>query len=124
MKNFLQAVMYFVILGIIYLAVVNFGEILVLKCFANADVANSLHLPNYTKSVRFGVYTLSLFVLGFLSGLVFAGQFYFALQDKFKAYKRELERSSITNSSGEAKINVLEAKIATLEKALNDALNK
>ena len=124
MKNFLQIITYLIIFGIIYLAIVNFGEIVVLKCFVNADVANSLHLPNYSKSVRFGTYTLSLFVLGFLSGLVFAGQFYFALQDKFKAYKRELERSSITNSSGEAKINVLEAKIATLEKALDDALNK
>ncbi len=124
MKNFLQIITYLIIFGIIYLAIVNFGEIVVLKCFANADVANTLHLPNYSKSVRFGTYTLSLFVLGFLSGLVFAGQFYFALQDKFKAYKRELERSSITNSSGEAKINVLEAKIATLEKALDDALNK
>ena len=52
------------------------------------------------------------------------GQFYLAQKEKLNAYKRELEKSSITNSSSSSRVEVLEAKIATLEKALDDALNK
>ena len=45
-----------------------------------------------------------------------------SLKEKFNAYKRELEKGSISNSSAEAKIQVLENKITVLEKALDDAL--
>jgi len=45
-------------------------------------------------------------------------------QDKIKAYKRELEKNSVECSSNSSKVDVLEAKIKVLEKALDDALNK
>ena len=50
-----------------------------------------------------------------------AGQ---AQKEKLEAYKRELERKMITNSSSTSKIEVLESKIKTLETALQNALKK
>ena len=118
MKKILFAISFLILFGVIYIAVINFNDILSVSYLVSSDAVN------YSKSVKFGVFTSGILLSGIIFGSVFVGQFYFALQEKFKAYKRELERSSITNSSGEAKINVLEAKIVTLEKALNDALNK
>ena len=54
--------------------------------------------------------------------IFFFAPLYTSLKEKFNAYKRELEKGSISNTSAEAKIQVLENKITVLEKALDDAL--
>ena len=46
------------------------------------------------------------------------------LNDSLNAYKRELEKTSIGSNESSSKVKVLESKIAVLEKALSDALNK
>lgn len=42
-----------------------------------------------------------------------------ASKDKVKAYQRELERTSISGSANASRVEVLEAKIKTLEKAFS-----
>ncbi len=82
------------------------------------------NLSVHTINFDFAVYTLIVFLIGILSVLFFFGPLYFSLKEKFNAYKRELEKGSISNSNGEAKIKVLENKITVLEKALDDALKR
>ncbi len=43
---------------------------------------------------------------------------------KINLYKRELEKESLESDANLAKVKVLESKIAVLEKALENALNK
>ena len=45
-------------------------------------------------------------------------------QMRLKAYKRELEKTSIQGSNNETKVEVLEAKIKTLEKAFDSVLDE
>ena len=42
---------------------------------------------------------------------------------KLKAYKRELEKNSISSDESDSKVKVLESKIEVLEKALKNALD-
>ena len=44
---------------------------------------------------------------------------YFCKKDKVKAYQRELERTSVSGINNASRVEVLEAKIKTLEKAFN-----
>lgn len=64
------------------------------------------------------------FAIGFLLGLLFMSIFYFKSKNTLKEYKRKLEKTSINSTEGSSKVAVLEAKIATLEKALQSALEK
>ena len=68
----------------------------------------------------FSTDTLRIF-LGIISGvfLCLACQ-----KEKTAPYKRQLEILSVKNDSDSSKISTLEAKIKTLEKALDQALNK
>ncbi|MBO6086892.1 hypothetical protein J6P92_00920 [bacterium] len=83
-----------------------------------------IHISEQTFTFDLAIYTFLIFLLGILSVLFFFVPLYSSLKEKFEAYKRELERGSISNTSAEAKISVLENKITVLEKALDDALKK
>lgn len=82
------------------------------------------NLSIHTINVDFAIYTLIVFLLGIFSVIFFFMPLYTSLKEKFNAYKRELEKGSISNTSSEAKITVLENKITVLEKALDEALKK
>lgn len=84
--------------------------------------AELTNLSVHTINFDFAIYTLVIFFLGVFSVIFFFAPLYSSLKEKFNAYKRELEKGSISNSNGEAKIKVLENKITVLEKALDDAL--
>ena len=116
MKKLINIVSYIPVLGVIYTAIINASEILTLKLSA-ADSEPALNL-------NLAIYTLIVLVVGLFAGICQIGQFYLTQKEKLNAYKRELEKSSVTNSTSTSRVEVLEAKIATLEKALNDALNK
>lgn len=124
MKKLINIVSYLLVLGVIYIAIVNASEILNLHFWGVKGTAETLGMPEYTKSLNLAVYTFIVLVIGLFTGICWMGQFYLAQKEKLNAYKRELEKSSITNSSSTSRVEVLEAKIATLEKALDDALNK
>lgn len=83
-----------------------------------------MNLSPHTLSFDLAIYTLCIFFLGVLSVIFFFAPLYSSLKEKYNAYKRELEKGSISNTSAEAKINVLENKITVLEKALDDAIKK
>ncbi|MBR1943768.1 hypothetical protein IJ843_08550 [bacterium] len=61
---------------------------------------------------------------GFVIGILFTMSFALDIARKLKAYKRELEKSSINTDESDSKVRVLESKIEVLEKALKEALNK
>lgn len=67
------------------------------------------------------IYATSIFLLGLLIG-VLATTLY--NNKRFNALKRNEEKNSITSTESQAKVKVLEAKIQTLEKALESALKK
>lgn len=70
-------------------------------------------------------YKLAIFACGgFITGILFTLSYMLDVSRKLKAYKRELEKSSITSDESDSKVKVLESKIEVLEKALKDALNK
>lgn len=61
---------------------------------------------------------------GFITGILFVLSYVLDISRKLKAYKRELEKSSVNTDENNSKVKVLESKIEVLEKALQDALNK
>ncbi len=74
---------------------------------------------------EFKDYKLAIFACcGFITGVIFTLSYVLDVSRKLKAYKRELEKSSINTDESDSKVKVLESKIEVLEKALKDALNK
>ena len=107
MKIILNIISFLAILSVVYLSLTN---------TQNIEIINN--------TINLAIYTITILCVGILAGSCIFGQFYLSEKNKLNAYKRELEKSSVTNSSNSSKVQVLEAKIATLEKALQDALNK
>ena len=75
------------------------------------------------------VISLKLLLLGaFMLGMINVGAFLAGILRKNKetlsAYQRQVERKSIDSTESSSRVQVLEAKIEVLEKALQDALNK
>ncbi len=112
--NFLSVFLCFLsflfLIDVIYVAVVNVASLVVLEPFG--------------LTLNFAIYTAIILVVGILIGAIWIGLFYMSEKGKLHMYKRELEKSSISDSSNKSRVEVLEAKIATLEKALQDALNR
>lgn len=106
-----------------YLVLMNYHNYVTINLLSQ-KFATLTNLSIQTINFDFAIYTLIVFWLGIFSVVFFFAPLYFSLKEKFNAYKRELEKGSISNSNGEAKIKVLENKISVLEKALNDALNR
>ena len=112
--NLLSSILLFLsfsfLIDIVYVSITNVGTQILLQPFGI--------------TLNFALYTAIIAILGLLMGAIWVGHFYFSEKCKLGMYKRELEKSSISDSSNKSKVEVLEAKIATLEKALQDALNK
>lgn len=126
MKTILSIISYLAILGVIYIAVINAPQSVTINLL-NDEIIKILNLQNIeiiNKTFNIATYTLAVLATGFIAGVFLIGQLYWSEKAKINAYKRELEKSSVSNSSNSSKVQVLEAKIATLEKALDDALNK
>jgi len=69
--------------------------------------------------------TLFVFIvlaMGLTIGLLLGFAFMLSRIEKMASYKRQLEKVSVNNDSNESKVEVLEEKIKTLEKALEKAL--
>ncbi|MBO7672238.1 LapA family protein [bacterium] len=67
---------------------------------------------------------LGSFLTGIIAGMALCGIFIKKQSDKFSALERRNEKKEIKADDNEAKIKVLENKIASLEKALDKALGK
>lgn len=92
--------------------------------FLNEKFATLTNLSQHSLTFDLAIYTLVIYALGMFTVLFFLYPLYNSLKEKYNAYKRELEKGSITNTSSTAKIKVLENKISVLEKALDDAIKK
>ncbi len=91
-----------------------------------AFLAEKLHItiPVSAFYIKTPVLYVVLFALGEIAGICYLLPLYNSMQEKTKAYRRELEKGSVANSSSVSKIEVLENKIQVLEKALDEALKK
>ena len=103
------------------LIIMNYQDSTTVAILSN-KIASILHMSPILVKSNLAIYTLIVFILGEISAIFFFAPVYTSLKEKFNAYKRELEKGSISNSTSEAKIDVLENKITVLEKALDDAL--
>ena len=128
MRRMTNLAAYLLMLALIYIACVNYTEVAHLQIWG-LEGASALQKFGIPTDALFRDTRLTWIIVGTLLSGVFIGasvvaQFYFAQKEKLDAYKRELERKMITNSSSTTKIEVLESKIKTLEIALQNALKK
>lgn len=108
-----------VIMAAVYIAVINTN--------GTADI-NYLHGNKMSSDMSLGVniavYTLCVLFAGIFSGAGVVSLFLGVQKDKVKAYKRELEKSSVSGEANASKVDVLEAKIKTLEKAFTSVVDE
>ena len=104
-----------------FLILMNFQDTVGITLLSS-KIGSILNIAPHTLTMNMALYSLIIFILGEISAIFFFAPLYNKKKEKFNAYKRELEKGSISNTSAEAKIQVLENKITVLEKALDDAL--
>lgn len=118
--QFLSFLSILAVIGLVIMNFRNFATVYIL----NGKISGLLHMSVHSLTFDMAIYTLLVFLLGIVAVAFYVAPLYDSLKEKYMAYKRELERGSISNTSAESKIQVLQNKIAVLEMALNDALNK
>lgn len=67
---------------------------------------------------------MGVLMAGVAAEFAWIWSFYAVAQEKLKEYKRQLEKKSVNVECESSKVDVLEAKIQVLEKALKSALEK
>ena len=75
--------------------------------------------PNVSFAVKISTYTLIMSLCGFIVGAGVVSLIAGVQKDRLKSYKRELEKSAVSEYANTSKVKMLEAKIQTLEKAFN-----
>lgn len=119
MKNTISKYMYILLLCLILVCIgifiyYNFNNMTEFFCPIMQKV--------YTTKL---IYILSIFfIIGIATGLLISAIKQFKVNNLCNAYQKRHENISIEKDSDKAKIAMLEAKIATLEAALDSALNK
>lgn len=107
----------------VVLVIMNFNNTVDIN-IVSSSLSGLLGIAPVSKQVSLGLYTLLLFILGEMSAIFFFLPFMKNINEKNSAYKRQLEKTSVSNSESSSRVEVLEAKIKVLEKALEDALKK
>ena len=127
MKKIYLGLSIVLLLCVIYLALVNFNNYALINVLSDMDihrdglVANGQYLA---KAVRISTYTVLILLSGIFVGAGTVYMFLSAQKEKVKAYQRELEKTSISGLDNAARVEVLEAKIKTLEKAFNTVIDE
>lgn len=104
-----------ILLTFIYFAVLNFGNSVDINYLQAQPDAVSKNV----QTLSLGLYTLISLFAGVFVGAGIVYMFLSAQTEKVKAYQRELEKTSVSGMNSASKVEVLEAKIKTLEKAFN-----
>lgn len=108
-----------VICAVLYIALININ---------NSIFLYVLHSSAYTAAMRMSIkvttFTIIVLSAGLFSGAGIVSLFLGVQQDKIKAYKRELEKTAISSDSNASKVDVLEAKVKTLEKAFTSVVDE
>ena len=108
-----------VICAVIYLVLINTNAVV------NVDILKgTAYTKDLTKEIGLPLYTLTVLGAGIFSGAGLITLFLGVAQDKVKAYKRELEKTAISGETNASKVDVLEAKIKTLEKAFTSVVDE
>lgn len=127
MKKIYLGLSIVLLLCVIYLAMVNFNNYALINVLSGMDihrdglVANGQYLA---KAVRISTYTVLILLSGIFVGAGTVYMFLSAQKEKVKAYQRELEKTSISGLNNASRVEVLEAKIKTLEKAFNTVIDE
>ena len=127
MKKIYLGLSIVLLLCVIYLAMVNFNNYALINVLSGMDihrdglVANGQYLA---KAVRISTYTVLILLSGSFVGAGTVYMFLSAQKEKVKAYQRELEKTSISGLDNASRVEVLEAKIKTLEKAFNTVIDE
>lgn len=122
MKLMLQLLAFILLLGVIYIVIMNAGETVTLNIMAPQYQPGTEVLQHFTKTFSVPFFALSVLGAGLISGLCLFVPFYLTQTEQLFAFKRELEKSSIKSDSSNAQVKVLQAKVEVLEKALKNAL--
>lgn len=115
------------LLCVIYFAIINFNNYALINVLSGMDVhkdglvANGQYLA---KAIRLSTYTVLILLAGIYVGASTVYMFLSAQKEKVKAYQRELEKTSISGMDNASRVEVLEAKIKTLEKAFNTVIDE
>ncbi len=127
MKKIYLGLSIVLLLCVIYLVMVNFNNYALINVLSGMDihrdglVANGQYLA---KAVRISTYTVLILLSGIFVGAGTVYMFLSAQKEKVKAYQRELEKTSISGLDNASRVEVLEAKIKTLEKAFNTVIDE
>lgn len=116
------------LLAIIYLIIMNVENYTNINYIYSNLIENRPNLVQnggfYVQAVRVSTYTLGVLISGIFVGAGTVYMFLDAQRNKVKAYQRELEKTSISGSTNASRVEVLEAKIKTLEKAFNTVIDE
>ncbi len=99
-------------IGITYFAFINLPNTAIVMC------------PFQSTNFEISVTHLSLLIFGTgtVTGFMFAAFNYAGKMESLNAYKRKFEKMSVQSDCDDTKVKALEAKIQTLEIALQNAL--
>lgn len=137
MKKIFFIISIIILLGMTYLIIMNLTNVQPVH-FSITEVRETLfpvvgnprtirfvgHTAYIYKSINLAVLIAAVALCGIIAG---AGSVYMFLSNansKIKAYKRELEKSAVTGQNNASRVDVLEAKIQTLEKAFNTVIDE
>lgn len=119
-----------ILICLVYLMAINFNNYANINYIHNA-IVNTTQNPELgnqsellSRAVRVSTYTFLVLLAGIFVGAGTVNLFLNAMTDKVKAYQRELEKTSISGSANASKVEVLEAKIKTLEKAFDTVIDE
>ena len=123
MKKAIFIISIVILLCAIYLIIVNISNYQPIHYnFSNAGENGSRAYLSTMMSLA--LYTGIILFAGIFSGAGVVYLFLSKANTKIKAYERELEKTSITGENNASKVEVLEAKIQTIEKALNTVIDE
>lgn len=130
MKKFSIFLSIVLLLLVIYFTIINFNNYISLN-FLYSNLLDTQFQAGWiekngfiTHAIRLSTYTVLVLLCGLLTGAGTVYLFLSAQKEKVKAYQRELEKTSISGMNNASKVEVLEAKIKTLEKAFNTVIDE
>ncbi len=125
MRRIFLSLSVMLLLAFIYFAVMNFDNSVNINYLfsplldAQTKAGWTDQGAYFNKALSLGIYTLATLFAGIFVGAGIVYMFLSAQNEKVKAYQRELEKTSVTGMNSASRVEVLEAKIKTLEKAFN-----
>lgn len=125
MKRIFLIISILLLLGILYIAFMNTSNPVNINVLysnmldAQTKAGWSEQGAYFYKTINLSAYTILVLLSGIFVGAGIVYMFLSAQNEKVKAYQRELEKTSISGMNNASRVEVLEAKIKTLEKAFN-----